>query len=86
VGNTEMMKRHRLGQVRVDTNESYRTATEKPSAELERGLWARGIGVLNKEKAKIQTGKKHENTLLTTAGVVRDVCLKPKLVLIMRKD
>jgi hypothetical protein len=62
VGNTEMMKRHRLGQVRVDTNESYRTATEKPSAELERRWCARGVGMLNEENPKTQIGKKEKKT------------------------
>src|SRR6185437_14301992 len=52
VGNTEMMKRHRLGQVRVDTNESYRTATERPAAEPERRLCARGVRVRKEIKKK----------------------------------
>jgi hypothetical protein len=70
-----MIKRHRLGQVRVDTNESCRTATETPSAELERHLCARGVGVLKEENKRLKQVRKMKN-LLTTAGVVRDVAYK----------
>ena len=74
-----MMKRHRLGQVRVDTNESYRTATEKPAAEFEGDFRARGIGML-------KGIKKEKQKSLDTVGVVRDVCFDAKLVLIMRNS